>query len=47
VDPLQATVQQARELLLAVRSDVDAMGEAWWNLVRSVGYIAGHGDPQT
>jgi hypothetical protein len=47
VDPLQATVQQARELLLAVRDDLEGMGESWWNLARAVGYLTPDDAPAT
>ncbi len=46
VDPLQATVQQARELVLAVRADLDGMPDAWRGVVRAVSYLVpGGGTP--
>jgi hypothetical protein len=47
VDPLKATVQQARELLLDLREDLDGVGDAWWNVVRAVGYINAEAAPAT
>jgi hypothetical protein len=38
-DPLTVTVVQIRDLLLELRRDIDAMGEGWWQLLRSVGYL--------
>ncbi|WP_164700213.1 hypothetical protein [Modestobacter sp. KNN46-3] len=44
VDPLQATVQQARELMLGLRDELNAIGDVWWDLVRAVGYLAPGGE---
>jgi transposase len=40
------TQAQARELLLALRRDLDDAGDAWWKLVRAVGYLAPVAGPE-
>jgi hypothetical protein len=45
VDPLQATVQQARELIHGLRDEVNTIGDVWWDIVRAVGYLAPEGKP--
>lgn len=44
VDPLQATVQQARELIRGLRDELDTIGDVWWDVVRAVGYLAPDGE---
>ena len=47
VDPLQATVQQARELIHGLRDELNAIGDVWWDVVRAVGYLAPDAEPST